>query len=295
MKPDGSRTDALLRTLASDSADGLVRAGLIVASIEHGAFDPAPTLARLEAMGNDAASRLARAAALTAEARVDALNAYFFDELGFTGNERRYDDPRNSFLNDVVERRTGIPISLAVVYMDVARRAGVPLEGVNFPGHFLVRYTARMDDLGRSHDLLIDPFHRGALLSEADCRGLLERHLGPDATLSHEMLATADTRQILVRMLTNLKRVYVRSRSFAQAFEVTDLLLAVDRDSLTELRDRGLLAYQLRDFPAALRDLQAYLQGLSPVPHQLDEETRKEYEQVWEHVKSLRRRIAGFN
>ena len=192
-------------------------------------------------------------------------------------------------------RRTGIPISLSVVYMDVARRAGVELEGVNFPGHFLVRYAARMDDLGGAHDLLIDPFHRGALLSEADCRRLLERHLGPDADLSRDMLASADTRQILVRMLTNLKRLYVRSRSFAQALDVCDLLLAIDRDSLTELRDRGLLAYQQRQFPAALRDLEAYLQGLSPVPHQLDEETRKEYEQVWEHVKSLRRRIAGFN
>jgi regulator of sirC expression with transglutaminase-like and TPR domain len=109
------------------------------------------------------------------------------------------------------------------------------------------------------------------------------------------MLAPADERQILVRMLTNLKRLYVRSRSFAQALETTHLLVALDRESLTELRDRGLLAYQLRLFPAALRDLEAYLQSLSPVPHQLDEETRKEYEQIWEHVKSLRRRIAGFN
>ncbi len=273
----------------------VVRAGLVVATIEHGAFDAAPTLDRLEAMGHGVARRLARASATTAEGRVEALNDYFFEELGFTGNERRYDDPRNSFVNDVVVRRTGIPISLSVVYMDVARRAGVSLEGVNFPGHFLVRYPSRVDDLGGAHDLLIDPFHRGALLSEADCRRLLARHLGSEAALSRDMLATADPQQILVRMLTNLKRLYVRSRSFVHALESTHLLAAIDPHSLTELRDRGLLAYQLRLFPAALRDLEAYLQGMSPVPHQLDEDSRKEYEQVWEHVKTLRRRIAGFN
>jgi regulator of sirC expression with transglutaminase-like and TPR domain len=294
-KDEASRSAALVDALASQDPDALVHAALVIATIEHGALDPSATVARLEAMGRGASSRLARAAAVTAEARVDTLNGYFFDELGFSGNEQRYDDPRNSFINDVIERRTGIPISLSLVYIDVARRAGVTLEGVNFPGHFLVRYPARVDDLGSGRDLLIDPFHRGALLSEPDCWRLLERHLGSEAALSRDMLATADDRQILIRMLTNLKRLYVRSRSFTQALEATDLLVVLDRDSLTELRDRGLLAYQLRQFPAALRDLEHYLQALSPVPHQLDEETRKEYEQIWEHVKSLRRRLASFN
>jgi len=288
-------TRDLMARAEDDDPEALVRGALVIARVEHGPLDPGPTLERLAELGRGAAQRLAQLTAATADARVAALNGYLFDEIGFFGNETRFEDPRNSFLNDVLERRTGIPISLAVVYMDVARRAGVRLEGVNFPGHFLVRYPARTEDLGGHHDLLIDPFHRGALVSEADCRRLIERHVGADATFSTEMLATADTRQILVRMLMNLKRLYVRCRSFPHAFSVTHLLVALEPSSLVELRDRGLLAYQLRDLAGALRDLEAYLQGLSPVPQQLDEETHKEYEQIWEHVKAIRRRMASFN
>lgn len=275
--------------------DALVRGALDIARVEHQAIDPEPALHALAEMGRGAARRLARLPTPTPDARVAALNAYLFEEAGFAGNDTRYEDPRNSCLNDVIERRTGIPISLAVVYIDVARRAGVTLEGVNFPGHFLVRYPARSDDLGGLHDLLIDPFHRGALVSEADCRRLLERYVSSDTSFSADMLATADRRQIFVRMLTNLKRLYVRGRSFPQAHAVTHLLIALDPTSLTEIRDRGLLAHQLRDYAGALRDLEAYLNGLQPTPHQVDDETRQEFEQIWEHVKGIRKRLASFN
>lgn len=288
-------TRALLDRAADDDPESLVRGALVIARVEHGGLDPEPTLDRLAELGRGAARRLAGVAPATADTRVAALNGYLFDEMGFFGNEVRFEDPRNSCLNDVLERRTGIPISLAVVYIDVARRAGVALEGVNFPGHFLVRYPARTDDLGGQHDLLIDPFHRGALVSEADCRRLVERHVGADAGFSDDMLATADTRQIFVRMLMNLKRLYVRCRSFPQAHAVTHLLFSLDPSSLVELRDRGLLAHQLRDYAGALRDLEAYLNGLSPVPQQIDEDTRKEYEQIWEHVKGIKKRLASFN
>jgi regulator of sirC expression with transglutaminase-like and TPR domain len=275
--------------------DALVRGALDIARIEHHALDPEPTLAQLAELGRGAARRLAGLAAPTPDTRIAALSGYLFDEMGFAGNELRFEDPRNSCLNDVLERRTGIPISLAVVYIDVARRAGVALEGVNFPGHFLVRYPARSDDLGHRHDLLIDPFHGGALVSEADCRRLVERYVGSDASFSADMLATADRRQIFVRMLMNLKRLYVRGRSFPQAHAVSHLLLALEPSSLAELRDRGLLAHQLRDYAGALRDLEAYLNGLSPATQQVDDETRSEYEQIWEHVKGLRKRLASFN
>jgi regulator of sirC expression with transglutaminase-like and TPR domain len=287
------------RRLVDRAEDGdpeaLVRGALDIARIEHHALDPEPALLQLAELGRGAARRLAGLTSPTADSRVGALNGYLFDEVGFFGNEQRFEDPRNSCLNDVLERRTGIPISLAVVYIDVARRAGVSLEGVNFPGHFLVRYPARTDDLGSHHDLIIDPFHRGALVSEADCRRLVERHVGVEASFSTDMLATADTRQIFVRMLMNLKRLYVRGRSFPQAYMVTHLLVALDPSSLTELRDRGLLAHQLRDYAGALRDLESYLNGLSPVPQQVDEDARKEYEQIWEHVKGIRKRMASFN
>jgi regulator of sirC expression with transglutaminase-like and TPR domain len=299
MTPIAERARALAACARADEPDALVRGALLVASVEHGDVDPAPILETLEAMGHEAGRRLALAGGI--EDRLAALGDYLFEDLGFHGNETHYDDPRNSFLNDVLTRRTGIPISLAVVYLDVGRRAGVALEGVNFPGHFLVR--ARGGE--GQPDLLIDVFHRGTLLREIDCQRLLERHAGGEVVLTAEALATADTRQTLARMATNLKRLYVRSRSFPQALEVTHLLVALDEAATVELRDRGLLAYQLKRFPEALRDLERYLQLLSPpfptggapspATGDEDDEDRKEYEQIWEHVKTLRRRVAGYN
>src|SRR5262249_37274489 len=145
--------------------------------------------------------------------------------------------------------------------MEVARRAGLRVEGINFPGHFLLRCPARRG-LSYSEDLIIDAFHAGALLSEDACRELLRRHAdGDDDTRAQRyLLGHATKPQILARMLLNLKPIYVRMHSFPQARDVTELLLAVDPSAINELRDRGLLAYHLKDFSAALRDLQTYLQ-----------------------------------
>jgi regulator of sirC expression with transglutaminase-like and TPR domain len=195
-------------------------------------------------------------------------------------------------LNEVLERRTGIPITLALIYMEVARRAGLRADGVNFPGHFLVRCAARPGPF-YSEDLIVDAFHGGAVLSEDALRALFRRHAGEEAVFDASLLVHATKPQILVRILLNLKRVYVNMRSFPQAREITGLLLAVDPSATHELRDRGLLAYHLNDFSAALRDLQAYLQ-LSTRGAANDDE-RQDYEQIWEHVKTLRRRVASFN
>jgi regulator of sirC expression with transglutaminase-like and TPR domain len=224
---------------------------------------------------------------------VVALSDYLFTEERFTGNQIHYEDPRNSFLNEVLDRRTGIPITLALVYMEVARRAGVHVEGVNFPGHFLVRAPVARHPFDDSPDLIIDAFHGGALLSEDACRELLRQHAGDEAVFDYRLLGRATKPQILARMLLNLKRVYVRLHSFPQARDVTELLLAVDPSAAHELRDRGLLAYNLKDFSAALRDLQAYLQ-IAP-GSALDEDERGEHEEIWEHVKTLRRRVASLN
>jgi regulator of sirC expression with transglutaminase-like and TPR domain len=292
-----ARAQSLVAWARSGDDDALVRGSLVLASIEHGDIDAAPILDTLAAMGHEASRRLALVEG--AEDRIAALNDYLFEDLGFHGNEAHYDDPRNSFINDVLVRRAGIPISLAVLYMDVGRRAGLRLEGVNFPGHFLVRAPAEGP---HRPDLLLDVFHGGAILRESDCQRLLERHAGGEVVLTAEALATADTRQTLIRMATNLKRLYVRSRSFPQALDVTHLLVALDEHATVELRDRGLLAYQLKRFPEALRDLEQYLRLLSPpfptpgaAPPDDDSDDRKEYEQIWEHVKTLRRRVAGFN
>ena len=145
----------------------------------------------------------------------------------------------------------------------------------------------------RGAGLIIDPFHGGALLSEHDCRLLLQRHVGDEVAFSKSLLASATRPQVISRMLLNLKRLYVHMRSFPQARDVTEMLLALTPSSLSELRDRGLLAYHLNDFTSALRDLQAYLK-LSSMS-ELDDDTREEQEQIWEHVKTLRRRVASLN
>jgi regulator of sirC expression with transglutaminase-like and TPR domain len=274
---------------------GLAPAALVIARIEYPRLDPTPYLAKLDAMGEDARHRIEQHAADTGDTspvgRVKALNAYLFDEQGFVGNRDKYEDPRNSCLNEVLERRTGIPITLSLLYIEVASRAGVRMDGVNFPGHFLVR-CPEMAGVG-AKSIIIDPFHSGALLSEHDCRLLLQRHVGTEVAFDRSLLAPATRPQILVRMLLNLKRIYVHMRSFPQAREITEMLLGLNPSALSELRDRGLLAYHLNDLATALRDLQTYLK----LAHlaDLDDEERKEHEQIWEHVKTLRRRVAALN
>ena len=274
-------------TLAAAPDRDLATPALMIAQLECPSLNPAPYLQRLDAMGAEARERLTASGCLrdtrTSETAVDVLNAYLFDEEGFTGNRDKYDDPSNSFLNEVLDRRTGIPITLALVYMEVARRAGIQIEGVNFPGHFLMRLSP----------LILDPFHRGARLSEHDCRRLLQRHVGEEAAFDPALLTPATKTQMLTRMLLNLKRIYVRMHSFPQARSVTELLLAVDPPALAELRDRGLLAYHMNDFTSALRDLQQYLHFTAG--SEVDEEGRSDHEQLWEHVKTLRRRVASLN
>ncbi|MGH9147966.1 MAG: SirB1 family protein [Vicinamibacterales bacterium] len=283
--------------LASSPDEDLASPALLIPLLEFPQLNAAPYLARLDAMGLEVKARLAARGldphAASAFELVNELNDYLFEEQKFTGNRERYEDPRNSFLNQVLERRTGIPITLALVYLEVARRSGVRVVGVNFPGHFLVRIPAGRAAHSLAEDLIIDPFHGGALLSEPDCRRLLKKHVGEDAAFDPELLAAASKPQILSRMLLNLKRIYVRMRSFPQARDVTELLLAVDPSALTELRDRGLLAYHLNDFSAALRDLSHYLQLTPSEP--ADSETATDHDQIWEHVKTLRRRVASFN
>ena len=289
----------LLRAL-NGPGEAIASAALALAGVEYPGLDIEPYLQRLERMGEAAAARLHSRSGEQMDARIATLNAYLFEELGFTGNREHYDDPRNSYLNEVLDRRTGIPISLSVVYLEVGRRAGLRLEGVNFPGHFLVRAPAEPG----VEDLIVDPFHSGALLSEIDCRQLLRQHLGDEAAFDPMLLATATRQQIVVRMLVNLKRLYVRMRSFPQARFVADLLLAVDPSALSELRDRGLLAYHMEDFAAALRDLEAYLRLMprsdaseAELAEDQDDSSDQSTEsaQIWEHVKALRRRVAGFN
>jgi regulator of sirC expression with transglutaminase-like and TPR domain len=297
--------DRLVHTFthaALSSDPDLALPALLIGRVEQPTLDVRPYLNLLDSIGREACRRVL-AVKVTADdapegvdpdrhARIKVLNEYLFGELGFAGDLEHYTDPRNSFLNEVLERRKGIPITLSVVYIEIARRAGLDVTGINFPGHFLLRCPSR-PGLRYSEDLIIDAFHGGVLLSEDGCRSLLRKHGDANTVLEPRMLAHATKPQILARMLLNLKRVYVGMHSFPQARDVTELLLAVDPTATNELRDRGLLAYHLNDYSSALRDLQAYLSRVPSDPS--DEEQREDHAKIWEHVKSLKRRVATFN
>lgn len=287
---------ALAETLeAADARPGpdVAPGALAIAAIEYPRLDPGEWLGQLEAFGARALALVAREAGADGplHARVDAVNLCLFGDLGFRGNRDRYGDIRNSCLNQVIERRTGIPITLSVVYMDVARQAGLRVEGVNFPGHFLVRVHDGAPSAG-PRGLLVDPFNEGAILTEQDCRELLARN-AESLPFSPDLLVRATRRQMFQRMLVNLKRLYVQQRSFPQARIVTEALLQLSPGSLAELRDRGLLAFHLNEYAAALRDLEEYLRLLTITDR--GDDPGDEAAQVWTHVKSLRRRVAALN
>ena len=311
LQPRALQVAAQLEQAMNLPGEELATAALAIARVEYPALETAPYLDMLDMLGEQAARRVGRPAPPAAQDAIRAFNEFFYDELGFSGNRDRYDDPRNSFLNEVLTRRTGIPISLAVAYLEVSRRAGLRIAGVNFPGHFLMRAreASSSDDI-----LIVDPFHAGAVLSELDCRELLRQHVGDETAFDRALLEPATRTHIVVRMLVNLKRLYVRMRSFPQARFISDLLLAVEPSAIVELRDRGLLAYHLQDFAGALRDLESYLRLLPKPPTRSDsmfethddagapdsdqdDEPREqsEHEQIWEHVKTLRKRVASFN
>lgn len=285
-----------LQRALSEGGDALAPAALAIAQIEYPRLDPAPWVAQLDEFGREAARRMERLGYV--RERVIAVNRFVFGALGFAGNREQYLDPRNSYLNEVIERRLGIPITLSIVYIEVGRRAGLPLNGIGFPGHFLVG----CDHAGER--LIIDAFNGGTILSESDCHSLLREHAGDEVPWHPSFLDPADRRTIALRMLSNLKRSYVTLRSFIHARRASDLLLAVDPSAITELRDRGLLSYHLQDFSSALHDLEGYLRIVTRADpgaaraedlSEEDSETREEFKAIWEHVKNLRRRVASFN
>jgi len=267
----------------------LAGAALIIARLEYPHLDRGRALRTLDELGAWAAERLKDIDPGDLPARVKRLNRFFYGECGFAGNRDWYADVRNSMLNVVIERRLGIPITLALVYMEVATRAGVAVRGVAFPGHFLLRVPASRRS--SREPLILDPFNGGAVLSEADCRTLLSSQMGDEVPFSPAMLQPCAPAHVVARLLNNLKRIYIDLRAFAYARRVTDLLLALDPTLLYERRDRGLLSYHLDDFPAALRDLEDYLRLHSWT----DAGPRREREQLEQHVAALRRRVVSLN
>lgn len=236
-----------------DASVDLAEASLVIASGEYPGLDIPRYLERLDEMGREVRGRLSRGPG----APIECLSAYLFEEEGFRGNQDDYYDSRNSFLNDVIDRRTGIPITLSVVYMEVARRAGLEVFGVGLPGHFLVRAE------GRGGTVLVDPFHGGAILSAEDCQKRLDRVFDGRLRLEPGMLAPCAHKGILARMLRNLKVIYVKADDYHRGLRTMDLLLALDPGSAEDRRDRGLLHAAFDCYSLAAADLEAYL-ALAP-------------------------------
>ncbi len=183
-----------------------------------------------------------------------ALERVLFVEQGLRGNTEDYYDPRNSFLNDVLARRLGIPITLSVVYITVGRMAGLTLEGVGFPGHFLVRI-----ELGPGETALVDAFGQGRDVSDADLHALLAQMGGGEARVPERYLARATSRDILARMLGNLRGVYAGRGDAMKTLEVMEWLVLTQPDNPMLRRDRGLLYHRFGSHEAAAQDLRAYL------------------------------------
>jgi regulator of sirC expression with transglutaminase-like and TPR domain len=252
----------------------IARAELVFATMHPAPFDGATAIAELDALAAGARMRLEGIG--DPHARVHALMNFLFRERGFHGNQEQYYDPRNSCLDEVLARRIGIPITLSVVAIEVAARLGIRLEGVAFPGHFLVR--ALIED---GAPILFDPFHGGAsvdhdellwrlkVLAEQSGRGAPAFERVPP-----EFLADASRPAILGRMLRNLQRIYAQRDDHARALAAVDLLLVLTPNAAEEVRTRGTLYEQLDCPAAAAADFRRYLQLVPQAPDAAEVEKR---------------------
>ncbi len=227
-------------------------AALLIAADDYPELDPGQYISRLDEWGAEARDRISRSRSLAESVQI--VSQFLFEGLGFEGNRDNYYDPRNSFLNDVMDRRLGIPISLSVVYMEVARRAGLDVVGLNFPGRFMVKVVHPA-----GFEIVVDAYEHGQVMEAEDCQRVLDELSNNTMAFHPMLLRAATTKQILVRMLNNLKLIYVQSNYYRKAIRTIDLVLAAVPNSPPELRERGLLRAEVADFQLAKEDLTAYL------------------------------------
>jgi regulator of sirC expression with transglutaminase-like and TPR domain len=273
--PPSERFQALAAKLRASDAVGLAEGALALAA-EFARVDPAKAFAELDRLGEDAKKRVP--ADGPAGIRLELLLRFLQRDCGYFGNRAEYGDPRNSDLSQVIARRTGIPITLAIVAIEVGARCGVPLQGVPFPSHFLVR----------THDeppILGDPFHF-KLVGDIEATERLQAALGPKAKLDPIFLRPANTRATLVRMCSNLKHIHLGKEAWLQAIGLCDRILLLAPEIATEHRDRGALYARLECYGPALADFEKYL-ALEP--------KAEDAEQVRESIEALRPVVMRIN
>ena len=238
----------------SEQELNLAEAALLIAMDEYPGLDVESYLRQLDELASGVQERLPAQAGL--EDTLVTLNQFLFVEQGFSGDTENFDDPRNSFLNEVLDRKLGIPITLSIIYMEVGRRLGLPLKGVSFPGHFLVKFSTQ------DGEVVLDPFSGGSLMSKEDLEEMLEETYGTvDATHAplERLLTASGKKDILVRMLRNLKGAYLRRERYDKALSAVNQILLIQPEQPDEIRDRGSIYEHLECFRAALENFQDYL------------------------------------
>ena len=262
-----------------DEQIDLLQAALLYAKPEYPSLEMRQCVNRIEQLAARVIDR--RGSCEDSAHTIASINAILFQEEGFTGNQSEFYDPRNSYLNEVLDRKLGIPITLSVIYMEVARRVGLPVFGVGLPGHFLLKHF----DLG-GQPIFIDPYVAGRLLSPAECQVRMDEVYGGQVPMQPEFLNTVNKRQILTRMLNNLRSIYISHRNFKKALTIIDFVLAIHPRSPEDLRQRALLRYNEGMLRGAVQDLDEYLK-IAPDASDADE--------MRQTALSIRRSIAMMN
>jgi regulator of sirC expression with transglutaminase-like and TPR domain len=270
---------ALVRSEIDDERVDLLRSALTFAQIEDPQLDIEYYVRRVDELAARVAEKIDDPD--DPVQIIAALNDVLFHEEMFRGNTVDYYSPRNSFLHDVLDRRLGIPITLALVYMEVGRRVGFQLFGVGMAGHFLLKHY----DVD-GHSILIDAFERGSIVTEDDCRQKLDSIYSGQVALQPEFLLAVTRRQMLTRMLNNLRTVYLSQRDFRRAVQVVDLILVIYPRSPEDMKQRAVLRYNLNDYRGALSDFEEYVK-MSP--------DASDAEEVRQTALSLRRSMAMMN
>lgn len=275
--PIDSSLDEFRRAVVGPEAEiDLARAALLIAKPEYPGLNLERYLHRLDRIAAEARVAGSR----DALRRLHRLREFLFEEAGFRGNAEEYFDPRNSCLNEVLDRKLGIPITLSLVLMEVGRRLGLPIQGIGLPAHFIVGIEIN------GCQILLDPFHGGTVLTAESAQELVSRVLGRRVTLQAEHFVPVTKRQLLARMLNNLKAIYWRTREWEKALRMVERLLVLEPEAPGEIRDRGVILANLGELPRAVRDWEHYLNHQPAAP---DAET------VRTHLRRARQTLATLN
>ncbi|GHO44935.1 SirB1 family protein [Ktedonospora formicarum] len=283
-------TDFASLVAQDDAAIDLAHAALLIAKLAYPDLDICHHQAQLDALARRVRGILGLSTAqptphnapleLDPEDLLQALNQVLFEEEHFTGNVGDYNNPDNSYLNRVLEEHSGIPITLSLLYMEVARRAGLRLEGVGLPFHFVIRCQ-----LGEE-TMYIDAFHQGQLLSQHECLEMVRRIAHRPLKLNRHWFKPVSSKQLLGRILNNLKRIYLDRDAYESGLAIYNLILLLQPQSAPDRRARGLLHLHLKHYGRALHDLNAY--------REMAPEAEDRYE-ILNYIKIIRQTIAMLN